>query len=218
MRRMSPWEVWAPNRTALAPLPVEAAAFILDQRAGTERLVRNGMMELRDSSITGDILRFDAHRLPDREKYLTILNPFQVDKLYCYDARGRFVTALDRIASVSRADTDAVHRACGAAAKRESEMLAATRGRHIPEAQAKAARHANNAAVIELARREGSITPIEEVKAARRLDASRTAASLAETAEILSSDFPAEQPEEITPEDISNLFATKPEPSDNNDY
>lgn len=148
MRRMSPWEVWTPGRRALQTIDEATVALIIGHEQGTERLTRNGMIELRDGEISGDLLRYDATALPDREKFLTVLNPFDARRLFCFDARGRFVRAIDRMQSVCRADVEAVHREMGRAAKQEAELLAPLRLRHLAEAREKAARHAHNVDVL----------------------------------------------------------------------
>jgi hypothetical protein len=163
MRRMSPTEVWRQGYSQLRPISPELAALILGPQGGIERVTRNSMIELRDSEISGDVLRFDAHQLPDREKYLTVLNPFAPGKLTLFDARGKYVSTLDRLHSVSRDDVEAVQRACGAAAKIEGKLLAPLRQRHMQEARDKTSMHRNNANVLDLSK---PFTP-EEKQTAR---------------------------------------------------
>jgi hypothetical protein len=159
MRKMSPSEVWRGGSRGLRPLDDESIAMILSADLGTERTTRNGMLEVKDSEISGDVLRFDATRLSDREKYLTVLNPFRPDDLFVFDSRNRFVAKCARIASVDRADVEAVQRACGRAAKQEAEMLAPLRARHLQEARNKAAMHAHNAEVLDQGRADDSVPP-----------------------------------------------------------
>lgn len=148
MRRMSPWEWYAPRRRPLVRIDEATTALLLGHEHGSERTVRNGMLEVRDGEVSGDVLRFDATTLPDREKFLTVLNPFDCARLWVFDARGQFIAARPRIASVDRHDVEAVHREMGRAAKTEAALLAPLRQRHLGEARVKAARHANNAAVL----------------------------------------------------------------------
>jgi hypothetical protein len=148
MRKMSPAEVHRSGRTPLRPISVEAVALVIGPAGAVERTTRNGMIELRDCEISGDVLRYDATALPDRQKFATVVNPFDPSLLFAFDSKGRFVSALDRLQSVSRGDYDAVKRACGAAAKREAALLAPLRQRHAADAREKAAMHAHNARVL----------------------------------------------------------------------
>jgi hypothetical protein len=150
MRRMSPSEVWRAGARGLRPLADEAIALILLGASGSERSTRNGMLEVKDSEISGDVLRFDATLLPDREKFLTVINPFKPDALFVFDARQRFVAKCPRIFSVPREDIEAIQRACGRAAKQEAELLTPMRARHLQEARNKAAMHKHNGEVIDL--------------------------------------------------------------------
>jgi hypothetical protein len=106
------------------------------------------MIELRDGEVSGDLLRYDALALPDREKFLTVLNPFDPSRLFCFDARGGFVAACERLHSVCRSDVEAVQREMGRAAKQEATLLAPLRLRHLAEAREKAALHEHNARVL----------------------------------------------------------------------
>lgn len=148
MRRLSPQEVWSPGARQLTRLRPEAVAMILMRDSGIERLAKSGMVEVQDSEISGNVLRFDASFLSDREKYLTVVNPYQPDALYAYDAKGRFVAACPRIYNADTADVEAVQRACGAAAKAEAERLVPFRKRHMAEAREKARMHKNNREVL----------------------------------------------------------------------
>ena len=148
MRRMSPAEVWKPGARQLRKFRPEAVAMILLRDNGKELLTRSGMFQLTNGEITGDVLRFDARILKDREKYLTVLNPYDPAALYAFDSRGRFVAACPRIFSVDRNDLEAVHRECGAAAKAEAERLLPFRQRHLAEARRKAADMRHNERVL----------------------------------------------------------------------
>lgn len=154
MRRMAPVEVWNQGKRALKRISPETAALIIGTAGGKERQVRSGMIEMRDSEVSGDPLRFDAHLLPPRGKFLTVLNPFDTRRLTCFDARGRYVATLDRLHSVSRADAEGIARACGQAAKIEAEMLTPMRKRAMQskQIQRKTAMHRNNARVLDLSR------------------------------------------------------------------
>lgn len=149
MRRLSPHEVFAPGTRALVPISTELTALLIGSDGGTELTVRSNMIEVNCGEISGDVLRFDAAGLlPDREKFLTVLNPFDAGRLFCFDARGRFVTTLPRLHKPCRSDVEAVQRACGAAAKREAALLQPLRLTQLEAARAKAARHTHNADLI----------------------------------------------------------------------
>lgn len=163
MRRMSPEEFWRPRRRQLRPIAPEITALILGSEGGVERVTRNGMIQLRDAEISGDVIRFDATDLRDREKFLTVLNPFDTHSLTCFDAKGRYIATLPRLHSVCRGDAEAVQRACGQAVKTEAKLLAPLRARAMQQARAKQAMHQNNARVLDTAR---DFTP--EEKAASR--------------------------------------------------
>lgn len=148
MRRLSPAEVWTPGSRQLTRLRPQAIAQILLRDNATEITARRGMLELTDSDICLDPLRFDARHLTDREKYSVVINPYHPADAYAFNARGQFVAACPRIHAVSRADIEAVHRECGAAAKAERERLEPFRARHLQDARQKAADMRHNAALL----------------------------------------------------------------------
>jgi hypothetical protein len=152
LRRMAPVEYWQQGRRNLRPISPEAAALIIGTDDGVERPVRNGMIELRDGEISGDVLRFDAHNLPARGKFLTVLNPFDTNRLTCFDARGAYVATLDRLQSVCRSDAAALQLSCGRAARIEAEMLEPLRRRHMRDAREKRDRHVHNARLCDRSR------------------------------------------------------------------
>lgn len=155
MRRLSPHEVFTAGRRALRPIDEATLALLLGHEQGTERTVRDGKIVVNDGEVSGDALLFDATALPDRAKFLTVLNPFAPDALFVFDARGRFVRTCRRLVRVDRAEIEAVQREMGRAAKQEAEALTPLRARHLGEARARAARAANNAAVL------GGTTPAD---------------------------------------------------------
>lgn len=148
MRRLSPTEVWNPGRRQLIRLNPQAIAGILAPDNGIELTTRAGMLTLTASEITGDLLRFDAHQLPDRQKVFAILNPYATDSLWIFDAHHRFISACPRIHSICRADIPALQHECGRAAKIEAERLAPFRARHATEARQRAADMRHNAQIL----------------------------------------------------------------------
>lgn len=153
MRRLSPQEVWQPGARALKPLDLATIALMLAggdglEKLGIERTTRNGMFEFNDGELSGDLLRYDATALKEREKYLTMLNPFDDHRLFVFGANGGFITAAKRIHSVCRSDEEAVRRRMGEAAKTEAALLQPLRLRHLAEAKQKLERHEHNARVL----------------------------------------------------------------------
>jgi hypothetical protein len=152
MRRLSPLEVWKAGKRELRPISPEVVAMIVGTKSGKERPVRNHQISFVNSEISGDPLRFDAHQLPPRSKFLCVLNPFDTDRLLCFNARGRYVATLRRLHSVDRGDVEAVQRAAGQSAKIESALLAPIRKRQLKAARLKLASHKNNARVLDTSR------------------------------------------------------------------
>lgn len=149
MRRMSPLEVWRPGSRALKPIRPHVAAMIVGTEGGEPRTVRNGEIEVTSCEISGDPVRFAAHQLQPRGKYLCVLNPFD-SSLNVYDAGNRYVATLQRITTPGRNNVDAVHEQCGRAEKALAEQLAPMRRRAMKRAQGKAGRHRNNLRVTDL--------------------------------------------------------------------
>lgn len=151
MRRMSPLEVWRPGSRALKPIRPHVAAMIVGTEGGETRTVRNGEIEITSCEISGDPVRFAAHQLQPRGKYLCVLNPFD-STLNVYDAGSRYVATLQRIAVPGRSNVEAVHEQCGRAEKALAEQLAPMRRRAMKQAQLKGDRHNNNSRVYDLSR------------------------------------------------------------------
>jgi hypothetical protein len=164
LRRMSPMEVWQPGRRALRPISEEVTALIIGPEGGVERQIRSGMFQLQCAEISGDLQRFDATDLPPRGKFLTVINPFRPDSLWCFDAKGRFVQRCGRIHTPCRGDTEAVHRQIARAREQETKLLAPMRARHQRKL---VAMHKNNARVLDLSR---PFTAEEKIAGQRRRD------------------------------------------------
>jgi hypothetical protein len=165
MRRMSPYEVWTPGARHLRPIGPEIAAMIIGKDGGKERPVRKGEIAMTNSEISGDPLRFDAHHLPPRATYLCVLNPFDTKRLTLFDAKGGYVTTLNRIDVPSRDDMEALQRSTGRAEKALNDMLLPMRRRAMKQARAKRDRHNFNAQVIDTSR---PFTAAEKLEADER--------------------------------------------------
>jgi hypothetical protein len=219
MRRMSPLEVWRPGTRALQPLDEATVAAIIGTDGGKERSIHRGMFELTDRELSGDIQRYDATALPPRGKFLTVINPFQPDSLWCYDAKGNFVRRCERIHTPCRGDEEAVQRQMGRAAAQEKALLAPMQTRHLAEARERVALKKHNARVMDLSR------PFTEEEKADRL--MRIAAQRSVTAEdeaaLIGAPVAASLREaqtdvdDATADEISSIFATGPTPEGDND-
>ncbi len=148
MRRMSPIEVWDVGRPKLTRMPPHQVAMVLGSDLGVERVVRRAMIEIMDKSLSPDLIRYDASTLREGQKYLTVVNPFAADRIFCFDARGGFVAACPQIAVADRGDLEALKRAFGFAAKREAELLAPVRERGMEITRQRIADARHNAAVL----------------------------------------------------------------------
>jgi hypothetical protein len=125
IRRMSPAEVWTSGRRTLTPLPPEGIAQILYRDSASEvRVTNRHEIEVLDKHISADALRFNAASYTPGEKYQAVLNPFAPSHLYLFDARGRYVAAVPRIARPSRNDEDAVKRELGRVNRELADRLA----------------------------------------------------------------------------------------------
>lgn len=150
MRRMSPAEVWRPGSRELKPISAQFAAMIMGTHGGEERSVTSGEIRIRSAEISGDPLRFEAHQLAPRGKYLCVLNPFDTSRLNVFDAKKRYVTTLKRIDVPDRFDVEAITRSVGRAEKALNERLLPMRRRAMTKARQLRDRHVGNAKVVDL--------------------------------------------------------------------
>lgn len=142
-RKLSPREVFNQGKDKLVKLPTYCVPGILGDDLAVERkLGDNGLFEFEDRELCTDELRYlgkvtrpDGREeyLKDDETYLTFVNPFDLSQLFVVGSKKQFIGVCPRWEKVSRADTDALHRAMGAAAKQLAERLApvAKRGKEI---------------------------------------------------------------------------------------
>ncbi len=187
-RQLSPSEVFEGGRHGLITLPAHKTAMLLYECARAKgklpaRTVgRDHLIAFQDADLSPAILRYQAdaqvpgrppESLAEGEKYDGIVNPLDLDTLHLFDARGRYVGACPRWQKICRADTEALHRQCGRAAKIERELLepVARRGAELTRQRIDDARH--NAAVLS----GKPLTPEdrERAQAIRRVDASAEA-------------------------------------------
>jgi len=90
----------------------------------------------------------NSRRLPDREKYQAALIPFQPDKLFLWDAAGRFIGVCPAWDRVSRADAEGLQRQFGRARKAESDLLRPIAQRGAELTKQRITMHQHNAAVL----------------------------------------------------------------------
>jgi hypothetical protein len=145
-------------------------------------------------------------RLADRETYETFVNPFAPETLFVRRGNGAYIGECRRIAKPCRGDVEAVHRACGAAAKAEAELLAPIRVRHLQDAREKTARHARNAAVL-----GGRALTIDERASRDRIHEIQRGLSADDRSAAFDAESEAPASEQISSDEISSLFATTPE-------
>lgn len=156
-RRMTRGAVYRAGMHDLLHIPGHGVCAILGDDLAAPRKVRTNMFEFEDQEVGPGVHRYAAvaktpHgeelRLADRETYETFVNPFAPETLFVRRGDGAYIGECRRIDKPCRGDVEAVHRACGAAAKTEAELLAPIRVRHLQDAREKAARHERNAAVL----------------------------------------------------------------------
>lgn len=207
-RRLSPAEVFARGSAPLIKLPAHKVAMLLGPDRGRDLpAVRGSMIEFADKELSPSVLRYEAvcrlpgnapMRLPDGEKFSGLVNPLDLDALHLFNARGGYLGACRRMNKICRSDTEALHRACGAAAKAEAELLVpvAARGAEITRQRIADAKH--NAGVLAPA-------PGPKQSTAKALEP--YVQSIEEITETLS---PAGEltSEQFTNEEIADLFAS----------
>jgi hypothetical protein len=214
VRKLSPAEVFAQGRDRLTRLSAPKAALLLYEcGAGFgvldphEATVADRLIEFEDKALGPGPHRYLAdvrlpgrpvQPLPEGEKFLALVNPLNVTEAHLFDGKGGYIGACQRYGAVSRADTEALHRQMGRAAKIERELLepVARRGADITRQRIADTRH--NAAVLG----GRPITPDEQARARalRKVDAS------AEDLLDQDSDAPTSGPE---PTDAPDRFSAE---------
>ena len=157
-RKLSRLEVWQRGSADLIRITGPTVCELLGPTFAAERKVISHQISFRDKDLGPGDHKFDALiidpegrtvSLKDGETYLTTANPFAPDQLFIKDAKGRFLGTAPRITRASRADLDAVTRAIGAAAKKETTLLEPLRHRQMKTTREKLALHQHNTQVIE---------------------------------------------------------------------
>lgn len=218
VRRKAPLEVYASGVKRLARFAPHQVAMVLGKDLGVERRVHRGLIEFEDRETGPGIYRFSAmldnQPLRDGERFLTVLNPMDDQRLHLFDAQGRWLGQCERWISIGHEDVEALQRQCGRAAKIESALLypVARRGAELTRRRIEDARH--NASVLG----GRPVTP-KEIERAQDLSAIARELSHEEIAAAIGSE-PDERNQgggeghsgpEFSHEEISNLFSSSPE-------
>ncbi len=181
-RRMSRQEVWNLGQRNLVRLPIAAFVEICGRDLAVERTVRNHAFTFEAADIErGRTFRFPALCrdprgyeiiLREGETFLTLLDPFQPDRLHVLDARFAYVGTCAEQVVASHVDAKRAVDAMRQAAHAELAAALPYRSRHADQEDAAAIAKAHNAAVLaELAAPAQPSAPIQKADAARILDA-----------------------------------------------
>lgn len=152
IRKLSPKEVWTAGQGNFTPLSPRDIALILGRDFGREVTVRDGVIEVQDSSIAPEPMQWEARTtdgwLQDGLKAAAVLNPFDTESIHLFDAAGRYIGTCPLRHRVRRDDEEALKRAMDAASRALKERLApvARRGADITRQRIADAKH--NAAVL----------------------------------------------------------------------
>ncbi|HBJ87120.1 MAG TPA: hypothetical protein DDZ88_25325 [Verrucomicrobiales bacterium] len=166
-RRLSPREVFEAGRSALVTLRPEHTAALLKDKHGREVVVgHDHLITFEDAALCPSPLRYLAHTLAPGDKYLAAVNPWSLETLHLFDARGAWVGCVRAWQTISHTDTEALHRQMGRAAQIERDLLrpVAARGAALTRARLDDARH--NATVLKTVRREDLKQTVSESDAA----------------------------------------------------
>jgi hypothetical protein len=211
-RKMSRREVWEAGAGTLLRIPGHAVVAILGDDLAAPRKVRSNMFEFDDREVGPGVHRYEslaftphgeALRLRDGETYETFVNPFAPDTLFVRRGNGAYIGECRRIDKPCRGDTEAVHRACGAAAKIEAELLAPVRVRHLADAREKLVRHENNARILGNKR----ITMGERMQALADKEVERGLTS-EDMAAATTSDLTLPTSDFVSPEEMARYFSS----------
>lgn len=211
-RQLSPQEVWNRSAHQLQKLGNHALPILLGPDFGVEKSVSKGYITIEDQELSSEPLRFPALLSPqcsmpnaqcsmlnDGQKFLTYLNPHNLDQLILTDAQGRYLGVLERQETPCRADVERVHRQLAAAKHEEAQRLAPVVTRALPLAESRRDMHQNNARVF-----EGQPITDAEIESAHALRARIKRDGQAATDDML-----PDSPSDLSPAAISN----SPEPS-----
>lgn len=154
VRKLSPLDVWRKHRAGLERLPASAVGEILGQSFAVERNCADCYFEFEDSDLHSESLVYEGRiKTPagneielKSDKYLTLVNPFDLSVMFVYDAAYRYLGFARRVMRPSRADDEAVKRQLGRQKERLADRLAPLKRDHremVKQAAADARHNAN---------------------------------------------------------------------------
>lgn len=138
-RSLSPTEVFGRDRRNLQRLPAFVIGEILGEDYAQEREVVGAYFnKFSDHEISPEPLRFESViETPDGDrtqlsdgKYLTFVNPFDLNQMFVHDAKGACLGVAARARRVDPTDVKALHAAFGNRERRLNELLTPIRKRH----------------------------------------------------------------------------------------
>jgi len=157
-RKLSPQEVFASGMRGLKKLPISVAPEILGPKLAVTRKVKNdGTFKFQDHTIDSDGLVYLARAftpqgqevlLPDGEKFVTYVNPFNVDSLLVCHENGAFIGQCARVQRVCKNNDATMLEAMGAAAHSEVTRLGGFRARHEDKVEQVQSDAAHNKGVL----------------------------------------------------------------------
>ena len=153
VRKLSPREVFNSGAGNLTKFQGHQIALLLGLEHAREIKVRNHLLSFEDRELLPSPLHYLARveragYLPDGESFSAVVNPFDLSELHLFDARGGYLGSCERETAVCRADAEALHRACGRAAKIEADLLAPVAQRGAGVTRQRIADMQHNTAVL----------------------------------------------------------------------
>lgn len=161
-RKLSPREVFnlGVQKGEIIRPPHGVIAEILYQDLAQPRECRDGFFEFEDREIGPGEHRYESRviqpngreiELVDREKYETVVNPFDPSVMWLFSAtrgKGSFLGVSKRDDRACRADTEAANRKLGRTNERMADLLTATRSRNVHRTTATTARKEHNMTLV----------------------------------------------------------------------
>lgn len=181
-RRMSPAEVWQAGRKGLRRLAGHQVALILREHStggAREVSVEEGRIEFQGQDLGGahsflaELVtgQGPARMLADGERFEAVLNPLAPQRLYLFDARGRFQGHCPATRRPCRADADALAEENKRLAKIQGDLLKPVAARGAAVTRARNERMAQNIEVLQGGRLtpEAAVAPVRASASSRRV-------------------------------------------------
>lgn len=146
-RRLSPREVFDAARGSLVKFRPEQTAALLKDRSSREVIVaKDHLIYIEDQTISPGPLTYLAHHFQPGDKFTAVVNPWSLEQLALFDARGCWVGFVSAWQRPSQSDPVAIAEQMGRAAKVEKELLAplAARGLDLTRQRLEDSRHNTN--------------------------------------------------------------------------